>query len=96
MRRGRRMERDAHPESAKDEAGEWLRMTPSRRLVESESRRRIQMEQIVTTEQALNYATALGLAVREYVTDRDTLGQIQTAFTRIMSGGGFVVPDSDR
>ena len=36
MRRARRMEREAHPQSAKDEAEEWLRMTPRQRLAESD------------------------------------------------------------
>lgn len=75
----------------KDDAALWSDIHEAieyrRKLVDSEARRRIQMEQMLTAEQALSYATMLGLAVKQYVTDRDTLNKIQDAFVRLMRSG---------
>jgi Spy/CpxP family protein refolding chaperone len=60
-----------------------------RKLVDSEAKRRIQMEQMLTAEQAIQYASALGLAVKEHVTDREVLEKIQETLNRII-GGNYV------
>jgi hypothetical protein len=54
-----------------------------RRLVETERRRLVDMQQMITAEDAANYLTAITLAVRENVSDPTILGRIQTAFNRI-------------
>lgn len=54
-----------------------------RRLVETERRRLVEMQQMITAEQAQAYLRALTLAVRENVSDANVLNRIQTAFIRI-------------
>jgi hypothetical protein len=54
-----------------------------RRLVETERRRLVDMQSMITAEEAVNYLTAITLAVRENVSDPTVLNRIQTAFNRI-------------
>lgn len=56
-----------------------------RRLVETERRRLIDMQTMVTSEQAISLMQALSLAVRNNVSDTTTLNAIQTEFTRLVS-----------
>lgn len=56
-----------------------------RRLVETERRRLVDMQNMITAEQAAAYLRALTLAVRENVTDINILNRIQTAFNRIFN-----------
>lgn len=57
-----------------------------RRLVESERKHMIQMEQLVSVEQMMLVAAQLLDSVRKNVTDRQQLGAITTEFTRILQG----------
>lgn len=54
-----------------------------RRLVESERKRLVDMQQMVTSEQAMLLVTALLDAVRKNVHDRDTLTAVQAEFIRL-------------
>jgi hypothetical protein len=54
-----------------------------RRLVETERKRLVDMQQMITAEQAAAYLRAITLAVRENVSDPSILNRIQTAFNRI-------------
>lgn len=65
---------------------ELLRLMESRRkLVESEQKRLIAMNQMVTTEQAMILVTALIDVVRRNVTDRATLAAIDQDITRLIT-----------
>lgn len=55
-----------------------------RRLVETERRRLMDMEAVLTTEKALALVNALGMAVRAYVTDGTTLTSIEAEFRRLV------------
>lgn len=54
-----------------------------RRLTESEQRRLVAMQTMVTSEQAMSLIGALTAAVNRYVTDRQVLGKIQEEFIRL-------------
>jgi hypothetical protein len=54
-----------------------------RRLVESERQRLVQMQQMVTAEQAVSAMTALVSAVRANVRDSVVLANIQTEYERL-------------
>lgn len=54
-----------------------------RKLVESERKRLIEMQQMVSAEKAMTLATALLSAVKENVTDRAALTAIQATFNRL-------------
>lgn len=56
-----------------------------RKLVESERKRLVEMQQMITAEQAVNYASALALAVKEHVTDPGLLSKINEDFRRLLS-----------
>lgn len=56
-----------------------------RRLVDSEQKRLIAMQQMITTDRALTYAAALGQAVADVVKDREQLRAINDKFRFIMS-----------
>jgi hypothetical protein len=56
-----------------------------RRLVETERRRLIDMQTMISAEQATGIVRALLYAVRENVTDLNILNRIQTAFNRIFN-----------
>jgi hypothetical protein len=59
-----------------------------RRVVETERRRLVDMQQMITAEQAQTLISAITLAVKENVTDHAILKRIQTAVTRIISNPG--------
>lgn len=54
-----------------------------RKLVETERKRLVDMQQMVTAEQAMLLVSGLLDAVRTNVTDRDTLTRIQAEFIRL-------------
>lgn len=56
-----------------------------RKLVESERKRLVEMQQMVKAEEAMTLATALLEAVRRNVTDRGVLSAVQMDFNRLMS-----------
>lgn len=56
-----------------------------RKLTESERKRLVDMQQIVTTEQAMLLIGALLDSVRRNVSDRNALAAIQADFVRLMS-----------
>lgn len=56
-----------------------------RRLVETERKRLMDMQAMISSEQATSLIHALSLAVKENVVDSITLSRIQTAFTRILN-----------
>lgn len=56
-----------------------------RKLVETEHKRLVAMQQMMTSEQAMMLITAVVSAVQKHVTDRSTLMAIQTDLTAIMS-----------
>lgn len=65
-----------------------------RRLVESEQKRLVAMQQMVTAEQAMTLVTTLGLAVREIVlehvdadTGRAILSKVQQELIRVSAAG---------
>lgn len=62
-----------------------------RRLVESERKRHIEMQQYIAVERMLLLAQVLTDSVRRNVTDRDALSRIQADFSRYLAGPG--VPD---
>lgn len=57
-----------------------------RKLVESERKRLIEMQQVVTSEQAMILVSGLLEAVRQNVNDRDILNAIQSDFIRLTQG----------
>lgn len=56
-----------------------------RRFTESERKRMVEQEQMLTLEQAAVLFKALSSAVRQNVTDRDIMGRIQTEFDRLLT-----------
>lgn len=58
-----------------------------RKLVEAEQKRLVAMQQMISTEQAMTFATALIEAVRRNVTDRAALTAIQAEFVRLVTAG---------
>lgn len=56
-----------------------------RRLVESERKRLVEMQQMVTSEQAVMLVSVLLDSVRRNVTDRNALSAIQTEFIQLIS-----------
>lgn len=54
-----------------------------RRLVESERKRLIELQQTITTNQAMVLVTALLSSIKEHVTDRQALAKIQNDFIRL-------------
>lgn len=57
-----------------------------RKLVESEQKRRINMQQFVESEDAMSIVTALLQSVKDNVSDVTTLNAIQSTFTRLTVG----------
>lgn len=55
-----------------------------RRLAESERRRLVDMQQMITSEQAMTLVAALSDIVRKRVTDRDILAAIQNDLARLL------------
>lgn len=73
--------------------GEVVSMIDTRRrLVESEQKRLVAMQQMITSERAVNYAAALGQAVFEVVKDKDQLRLINDKFRSIMSRNDLTNP----
>ena len=58
-----------------------------RKLVEAEQKRLVAMQQMITAEQAMTFATALLEAVRKNVTDRAAITAIQAEFIRLATVG---------
>lgn len=56
-----------------------------RRLVETERRRLMDMQAMISSEQATALVHALTIAVKENVVDSTTLGRIQASFNRILN-----------
>lgn len=56
-----------------------------RKLAESERKRIVEAEQMVKADKALTLATALLSAIKENVTDRNTLSAIQMSFTKLLN-----------
>lgn len=54
-----------------------------RRVVESERKRLVEMQQLVTSEQAMMLITALSSVIREHVKDRDALSAISNEFIKL-------------
>jgi len=74
-----------------------------RRLVESEQKRRVAMQQVVTAEQALGLIAALGVSMRGAVLDRcdpdvarDILAAVQRDLDRFAGVGAGAPPDGQR
>jgi len=59
-----------------------------RKLVETERRRLVDMQQMISTEEAVNIYQALALAVKENVPDNRTLSRIQETFIRLTNRAG--------
>jgi len=55
-----------------------------RKLVESEGRRRKDMQDMITSEKAMLLVTSLVETVRRHVSDRDTLAAISTDLARLL------------
>lgn len=72
---------------AADDAALWEQVSAlldqRRRAIESESRRMVQMQQTITTNQAMVLVTALLSSIKEHVTDRQALSKIQNDFIRL-------------
>jgi hypothetical protein len=60
-----------------------------RRLVETERKRLVDMQQMITAEQAIDVIGAITTAVKENVTDPTILRRIQTAIIRITNKPGL-------
>jgi len=58
-----------------------------RKLVESERKRLVEMQQMITAEQAMILLTAVVDVIRQNVTDRDTLASISTGIKQLVSAG---------
>jgi hypothetical protein len=56
-----------------------------RKLAESERRRMVEMQQIITTEEAMSLMAAVVQVIREYVTDRTTLVSISNRLKELLS-----------
>ncbi len=69
-----------------EEIGAW--MERARKLRETEQRRLVAMQQVITSEQAMVLVAALTLAVKNHVDDPGTLRAITDDFTRTLSAAG--------
>jgi len=58
-----------------------------RKLVESERKRLVEMQQVITAEQAMTLLTAVVDVIRQNVTDRNTLAAISAAIKQLVSAG---------
>lgn len=56
-----------------------------RKLVESERKRLVEMQQMITTEQAMIMLAAITDTVRRHVTDRDALAAISADITKLIT-----------
>ncbi len=57
-----------------------------RKLVEGERKRLVEMQQVITAENAMVLVTALASAVKKHVTDRDTLTKISRELVLLTQG----------
>lgn len=65
--------------------GELIKIIDARKkLVESERKRHVEMQNMVTSAQAMTLVSALGEAVREHVRDPDALAAISAAIVRLV------------
>lgn len=64
-----------------------------RKLVESERKRLVEMQQMITSEQAMSLVAALTASVKEHVTDSATLSAIQAEFIRLASRSNSITTD---
>jgi hypothetical protein len=73
---------------AKDDAEAWNQIYPlveqRRKLVESEGKRRKDMQDMITSEKAMLLVTSLVDTVRKHVHDRDTLAAISADLARLL------------
>lgn len=53
--------------------------------MESERKRLVEMQQVITAEQAMTFLGAVVAAIRRYVTDRDTLAASWIGFSVIFT-----------
>lgn len=74
------------------EAESWIEVQTlvesRRRLVETERKRRVDMQTMVTADQAMLLVAALTESVRRHVRDKDTLRSITNDFARITEATG--------
>lgn len=61
-----------------------------RKLVDTESRRLKTLHQMVTTDQAMAFVSALATSVREHVKDRKALAAIQSDIARLLARPGGI------
>lgn len=77
---------------ARDDSTAWDQIYPlmeqRRKLVETERKRRVEMDQIITTEQAMVLVTRLTSAVRRHVNDERTLAAIAAEFGETLGPDG--------
>jgi hypothetical protein len=73
---------------ARDDAEAWNQIYPlveqRRKLVESEGKRRKDMQDMITSEKAMLLVTSLVETVRRHVHDRDTLAAISADLARLL------------
>lgn len=67
-----------------------------RKLAESERKRLVEMQQTITTEQALLFVSAVMDSVRRNVDDRNALAAISRDLERTSLSGGFPTPHAAR
>ena len=75
-----------------NEIGDW--MERARRLRETEHRRLVAMQQMITSEQAMVLVSALTMAVKNNVSDPAALRAITDEFTRTIGASGANKPGS--
>lgn len=73
-----------------NEIGDWLER--ARRLRETEQRRLVAMQQMITSEQAMVLVAALTMAVKNHVSDPVALRAITDEFTRTIGASGANKP----
>jgi galactokinase len=64
-----------------------------RRLVESERKRQVEMQQMITSQQAMGLISAILESVKRNVTDRAALSAIQTDFIRLTTRDDSTIVD---
>ncbi len=67
-----------------------------RRLVESERKRQVEMQQMITSERALLLFTAISETIKKHVTDRATLSLIAADLNRLVGVSSGAVIDGER
>lgn len=82
-----------------DEAAAWEQigtvLEQRRKLVESESKRLVQAQQLLTVDQAMLFVNTVLSSVREHVSDTPTLTAIQNDMTRLLNGQPNVIDVSE-